>query len=32
MAAEYHFVTSWKIQGTSREVAEVLGDLLGLSH
>jgi hypothetical protein len=22
MAAEYHFVTSWKIQGTSRVVAE----------
>jgi hypothetical protein len=31
MAAEYHLVTSWKIRGTSREVAEVLGPL-GLSH
>ena len=30
MAAEYHFVTTWKIQGTAREVAEVLGDPLGL--
>jgi hypothetical protein len=30
MAAEYHFVTNWKIQGTAREVAEVLGDPLAL--
>lgn len=32
MAAEYHFVTSWKIQGTAHEVAEVLGDPLGLKR
>ena len=30
MAAEYHFVTSWKISGTAHEVAQVLGDPLGL--
>jgi hypothetical protein len=30
VAAEYHFVTSWKIPGTAQEVAEVLGDPLGL--
>ena len=30
MAAEYHFVTDWKIPGTAREVAEVLGDALAL--
>ena len=30
MAAEYHFVTNWKIRGTAHEVAEVLGDPLGL--
>jgi hypothetical protein len=30
MAAEYHFVTNWKIPGTAREVADVLGDPLGL--
>ena len=32
MAAEYHFVTRWKIRGTAREVAEVLGDPLGLAR
>jgi hypothetical protein len=30
MGAEYHFVTNWKISGTTQEVAEVLGDPLGL--
>jgi len=30
MAAEYHFVTNWRIPGTAREVAEVLGDALAL--
>jgi len=30
--AEYHFVTHWKIRGTTREVAEVLGDPLGLAR
>lgn len=30
MAAEYHFVTNWKIPGTAREVAKVLGDPLAL--
>ena len=30
MGAEYHFVTNWKIAGTAQEVAEVLGDPLGL--
>ena len=30
MAAEYHFVTNWKIPGTAHEVADVLGDPLGL--
>lgn|GEM_PF-6975053 len=30
MAAEYHFVTNWKISGTAREVAKVLGDPLAL--
>ncbi|HWO92053.1 MAG TPA: polyketide cyclase [Methylomirabilota bacterium] len=30
MAAEYHFITHWKIKGTAREVADVLGDPLGL--
>jgi hypothetical protein len=30
VAAEYHFVTNWKIRGTAHEVAEVLGDPLGL--
>jgi hypothetical protein len=30
VAAEYHFVTNWKILGTAREVADVLGDPLGL--
>jgi hypothetical protein len=32
VAAEYHFVTNWKIPGTAGEVAEVLGDLLGLAR
>ncbi|TMD91368.1 MAG: polyketide cyclase [Chloroflexi bacterium] len=32
MAAEYHFVTRWKIRGTAREVAEVLGDPLSLAR
>ena len=32
MDAEYHFVTNWKIEGTAREVAEVLGDPLGLAR
>ncbi len=30
MAAEYHFITHWKIKGTAREVADVLGDPLSL--
>ena len=30
MAAEYHFITNWRIPGTAEEVAEVLGDPLGL--
>ena len=29
-APEYHFVTNWKIRGSAREVADVLGDPLGL--
>jgi hypothetical protein len=32
MAAEYHFITNWQINGTAREVAEVLGDPLGLAR
>src|SRR6266852_3573048 len=32
MAAEYHFITNWKIQGTAHEVAEVLGDPIGLKR
>ena len=32
MAAEYHFVTVWKIRGTAHEVAEVLGDPMGLAR
>ncbi|HEX9099138.1 MAG TPA: polyketide cyclase [Candidatus Dormibacteraeota bacterium] len=32
MAAEYHFITRWTIQGTAREVAEVLGDPLALAR
>ena len=32
MGAEYHFVTNWKIPGTAREVAEVLGDPLELAR
>jgi hypothetical protein len=31
MAGEYHFITHWKIHGTAGEVAEVLGDPLGLT-
>jgi hypothetical protein len=30
VAAEYHFITNWKIPGTAEEVAEVLGDPLAL--
>ena len=30
MAAEYHFITNWKIQGTAHEVAEVLRDPIAL--
>src|SRR5260370_15776367 len=30
VAPEYHFTTHWKIKGTAREVADVLGDPLGL--
>jgi hypothetical protein len=32
MGAEYHFVTNWKIPGTASEVADVLGDPLGLAR
>ena len=32
MPAEYHFVTVWKIRGTAHEVAEVLGDPMGLAR
>jgi len=32
MAAEHHFVTNWQIQGTAHEVAQVLGDPLGLAR
>src|SRR4029077_7600238 len=32
MSAEYHFITHWTIRGTAREVAEVLGDPLGLAR
>ncbi|MEA2629526.1 MAG: hypothetical protein QOJ10_1986 [Chloroflexota bacterium] len=32
MGAEYHFVTDWHIRGTASEVAEVLGDPLGLAR
>jgi len=32
VAAEYHFITNWKIRGNAREVAEVLGDPLGLAR
>jgi hypothetical protein len=32
MAAEYHFVTNWSITGTAPEVAEVLGDPIGLAR
>jgi hypothetical protein len=30
--AEYHFITNWRIAGTAPEVAEVLGDPLGLTR
>jgi hypothetical protein len=32
VAAEYHFITNWKVSGTASEVAEVLGDPLGLAR
>jgi hypothetical protein len=32
MAAEYHFITNWHINGTAHEVVEVLGDPLGLAR
>lgn len=32
MAPEYHFITHWKVRGTPREVADVLGDPLALSR
>lgn len=32
MAAEYHFITHWRIRGTADEVAEVLGDAQGLAR
>jgi hypothetical protein len=32
MAAEYHFITRWTIQGSASEVAEVLGDPLALAR
>jgi hypothetical protein len=32
MGAEYHFVTDWHIHGIASEVAEVLGDPLGLAR
>jgi hypothetical protein len=32
MSSEYHFVTNWKIPGTAREVADVLGDPVGLAR
>jgi len=32
MGAEYHFITNWAIRGTASEVAEVLGDPLGLAR
>jgi hypothetical protein len=32
MAAEYHFVTRWNIHGTTKEVAEVLGDPMALAR
>jgi hypothetical protein len=30
VAAEYNFITHWNIKGSAREVADVLGDPLGL--
>ncbi len=32
MPAQYHFITRWHIRGTASEVAEVLGDPLGLAR
>jgi hypothetical protein len=32
VGAEYHFVSNWHIRGTASEVAEVLGDPLGLTR
>jgi hypothetical protein len=32
VGAEYHFITNWKIHGTAHEVAEVLGDPIGLTR
>jgi hypothetical protein len=32
VAAEYHFITRWKIQGTAHEVAGVLGDPIALTR
>jgi hypothetical protein len=32
MAAEYHFITNWRVRGTAREVSDVLEDPLGLSR
>jgi len=32
MAAEYHFVTHWRMRATAQEVAEVLGDPSGLAR
>jgi polyketide cyclase/dehydrase/lipid transport protein len=32
MSAEYHFISNWNIRGTASEVAEILGDPLGLAR
>jgi hypothetical protein len=32
VSAEYHFISNWHIRGTASEVAEVLGDPLGLAR
>ncbi len=32
MAAEYHFITDWRVEATAEEVAEVLGDAEGLAR
>lgn len=32
MAAEYHFITHWTLQGTAGEIAEVLGDATQLAR